>query len=250
MKLLTYFYKRLAFFFKKKINIDQEKLNFESLDELFTYYGTDKAKKVKNPYSKNSDLIIGHGYSKFYEKHLEFQKNSNFNLLEIGTWFGASSASFCKYFSKAKIFGLDKNFKFKYKSKNIIFIQCDIRTKNGLEKLKTQINGKKFRVIIDDGSHILTHIIENILFFINYIEQGGYLVIEDFNLPKNYDHLNDANNEEIFIDEIFTNITKKKYFKSKILSKDKQKYLFELIENIYIYKGNNKDSDIAFLKIR
>ena len=30
-----------------EINIDREKLNFESLDELFTYYGTDKDKKVK-----------------------------------------------------------------------------------------------------------------------------------------------------------------------------------------------------------
>ena len=225
-------------------------MNFESLDELFTYYGTDKAKKVKNPYSKNSDLFVGHGYSKFYEKHLEFLKNDNFNLLEIGTWFGASTASFCKYFPNAKVFGLDKNFKFKYKSKNIVFIQCDIRTNNGLEKLKNQINGKKFKVIIDDGSHILTHMIKNILFFISYIEQGGYLVIEDFNLPKNYDHLDDSSNEEIFMDEIFKNILKKKYFKSKILSKDKQKYLFELIENIYIYKGNSKDSDIAFLKIK
>ena len=102
MKLLTYFYKKSAFFFKKKINVDREKLNFESLDELFTYYGTDKAKKVKNPYSKNSDLFVGHGYSKFYEKHLEFSKNDNFNLLEIGTWYGASTASFCKYFLNAK----------------------------------------------------------------------------------------------------------------------------------------------------
>ena len=250
MNLLTYFYKKTAFFFKKKINIDLEKSNFESLDELFTYYGTDKAKKVKNPYSKNSELFVGHGYSKFYEKHLEFSKNDNFNLLEIGTWYGASTASFCKYFPNAKIFGLDKNFKFKYKSKNIIFIQCDIRTKYGLEKLKSRIHGKKFKVIIDDGSHILTHIIKNIFFFINYIEKGGYFIIEDFNLPKNYSYLNDASNEEIFIDEIFKNILRKKYFKSKILSKDKQKYLFELIENIYIYKGNNKDSDIAFLKIK
>ena len=52
------------------------------------------------------------------------------------------------------------------------------------------------------------------------------------------------------MDEIFKNILKKKYFKSKILSRDKQKYLFELIESIYIYKGNSKDSDIAFLKIK
>ena len=250
MKLLTYFYKRLAFFFKKKINIDNEKLNYRNLDELFTYYGTDKAKKVRTQYNKNSDLFIGHGYSKFYENHFAFLKNSNFNLLEIGTWFGASTASFCKYFPNAKIFGIDKNFKFKYKSKNISFIQCDIRTKIGLKKLSNKIYGKKFKIIIDDGSHILTHIIKNIIFFTNYIEQGGFFVIEDFNLPKNHNNLNDAEDKEIYIDEILKNIKQKKYFKSDILSKSKQKYLFETIENIYVYKGNSKDSDIAFLKIK
>ena len=142
MKLLTYFYKRLAFFLKKKINIDNEKLNYQNLDELFTYYGTDKAKKVRTQYNKNSDLFIGHGYSKFYENHFEFLKNVNFNLLEIGTWFGASTASFCKYFPNSKIFAIDKNFKLKYKSKNISFIQCDIRTKRGLKKL----SNKKFEL--------------------------------------------------------------------------------------------------------
>ena len=248
MKLLTYYYKRLTFFFKKKINIDNEELNYKNLDELFTYYGTDKAKKVRNQYNKNSDLFIGHGYSKFYENHFEFLKNTNFNLLEIGTWFGASSASFCKYFPNAKIFGIDKNFKFKYRSNNISFIQCDIRTKKGLKKLRNKIYGKKFKIIIDDGSHILTHIITNIIFFINYIERGGFFVIEDFNLPKYYKNLNDSNYKEIYIDEILKNIKQKKYFKSDILSKSKQKYLFETIENIYIYKGNTKDSDIAFLK--
>ena len=95
---------------------------------------------------------------------------------------------------------------------------------------------------------IFSLILLKIYFFINYRERWIFSG-EDFNF-KNYNNLNDANNEEIFIDEIFKNISRKKYFKSKILSKDKQKYLFELIENIYIYKGNSKDSDIAFLKIK
>ncbi len=250
MKLLTYTYKRLNFFFKKKINIDLERLNYTNLDDFFTYYGTDKAKKVKNQYDKNSNILIGHGYSKFYERHLEVLRNSSFNLLEIGTWFGASAASFCKYFTNAKIFGIDRNFKFKYKSKNITFIQCDLRSKKDLEKLSDKLYGKKFKIIVDDGSHILTHIIKNIIFFIRYIEKGGYFVIEDFNLPKNYNHLNDSENKEVFIDQILNNIEKKKYFKSDILSKPKQKYLFETIESIYIYKGDTKDSDIAFLKIK
>ena len=56
-----------------------------------------------------------------------------------------------------------------------------MRYKNNmvLEKLKNEFMEKKFKVIIDDGSHILTHIIKNI-FFINYIEKGGYFIIEDF----------------------------------------------------------------------
>ena len=74
MKLLTYFYKRVVFIFKEKINIDKEELTYQNLDELFTYYGTDKIKRVRNQYNKNLDIFIGHGYSKFYENHFNFLK--------------------------------------------------------------------------------------------------------------------------------------------------------------------------------
>ena len=47
--------------------------------------------------------MLGHFYT----------KNEKFNLLEIGTWEGASSASFTLYFPNAEIYGLDRNFKFK-----------------------------------------------------------------------------------------------------------------------------------------
>ena len=42
----------------------------------------------------NSNLIIGHGFDKFYEKHLSAFIDKKFDLLEIGTWKGASSAAF------------------------------------------------------------------------------------------------------------------------------------------------------------
>ena len=74
MKKITRYYKKLVFYFKKKIDIDSQKLNTTSLDEIFTFYGTDKATCVKNQYDKNSKLIVGHGYSKFYEKHFFFVK--------------------------------------------------------------------------------------------------------------------------------------------------------------------------------
>ena len=130
------------------------------------------------------------------------------------------------------------------------FYNCDLTDVSDLRKLEKKINEKQFKIIIDDGSHILSHIIKNLLFFFKYLQKGGYFVVEDFNAPRNYDYLNDSNNQELFFDEILFNIKSKNYFKSKILTRSDQKFLFENIESINIYKGKHKESDIAFLKKR
>ena len=251
MKKITRFYKKIVLNFKPKIDVDKINKNFHTLDEIFNYFGTDKGTNVKNQYDKNSDLIIGHGFAKFYEKHLSNFKNQNFNLLEIGTWLGASSAAFTIYFPQANIYGLDKELKFNYKSKRIKFINCDLTVDKEFKYLKKFIDNKKFKIIIDDGSHILTHIITNLKFFLKKVESGCYYIIEDFNAPKDQDHLNDSNGKEIFVEEMFIKIKNKEYFKSKILSKEDQNYLFENIEGIYTYQGNLKkplSSNIAFIK--
>ncbi|MDC0544865.1 hypothetical protein OAO00_00005, partial [Pelagibacteraceae bacterium] len=51
----------------------------------------------------------GHGYSKFYTNHLNHLKNEQINILEIGSYAGASAAAFAKYFPKANIFCFDVN---------------------------------------------------------------------------------------------------------------------------------------------
>ena len=251
MKKITRFYKKITLNLKPKINVDKITKNFNSLDEIFNYFGTDKGTNVKNQYDKNSDLIIGHGFAKFYENHLSSFKNQNFNLLEIGTWFGASLAAFAIYFPKANIFGVDRNFKFSYKSKRMKFINCDLTDGREFKDLKKFIDNKKFKIIIDDGSHILTHIIKNLKFFLKKVEGDCYYVIEDFNAPKDQTHLNDSNGKEIFIEEMFIKIKKREYFESKILSREDQSYLFENIGEIYTYEGNLKkplSSNIAFIK--
>ena len=75
MKKITRIYKKFTFLLKNKIDIDNQNINLSTLEEIFTFYGTDKATSVKNQYDVNSNLIIGHGYSKFYEQHFFiFQK--------------------------------------------------------------------------------------------------------------------------------------------------------------------------------
>jgi len=247
MKKITKLFKNIRFNFKKKIGLDNLSFDDYSLDQLFNYFGTDKGSHVQNPYSDDSDEILGHGFAKFYEKKLKKLKKKTFNMLEIGTWEGASTASFSLYFPKSFIYGIDRNYRFKYQSKNIKFLNCNIKKHSDLKEFEKQFRNKKFEVIIDDGSHLLNDMIFSLKFFFKYLDKKGIYVIEDFNAPVYFKELNDGKNNELLIQEILKKIKKKEKFKSKILNNSDQNYLFENISKVEYYKGKTKISDIAFL---
>ena len=47
MKKLSWYYKKIVFNFKKKIDLDKIQDKHNSLNELFNFYGTDKGTSVK-----------------------------------------------------------------------------------------------------------------------------------------------------------------------------------------------------------
>ena len=254
-KLILKLYKELIFKFKRKVDLDLKKLDLVSLNELFNYFQTDKGSAVNNPYSTDIDnthtTLIGHGYAKFYEFHFSYFKNENIKLLEIGTWKGASVASFYHYFNKAIIFCLDRNYKFQFKSNRINFFYCDTRNSNDLKKLEDLLIRKKseaFDIIIDDASHIYSDMLINFKNFFKKVKSGGFYVIEDFNHYKYYSHLNDSSFDSLEIEEIFKFLKKKKFFESDNLDKDFQYYCFNNISEITIHKGIQDDSYVAFIK--
>ncbi len=249
MKQITKIYKIFLFNLKRKIDLDNQ-IKKESLNELFNYFGTDKGTNVINPYSQESNEILGHGFAKFYEKKFKNIKYDKFEILEIGAWEGASTAAFMNYFPNSKIYCIDKNFRFKFRSKRVFFNYCDINDSRDLKKISTQFYQKKFKIIIDDASHILTDMIKSLKFFFNYLENDGIFIIEDFNAPVYFNSLNDSNNKEIMIGDLLKNLKRKKKFKSNILSDMDQEYLFDNISEIEIFKGKTQISDIAFLKRR
>jgi hypothetical protein len=255
-KIILSFYKELIFRFKKKINLDLKKLDLVTLNELFNYFGTDKGSAVNNPYNKDinkTSELIGHGYAKFYEFHFNHFKNKEIRLLEIGTWKGASIASFYYYFTKALIFCLDRNYKFQFQSNRINFCYCDTRSSSDIEKFENLLIKKQselFDIIIDDGSHIYSDILNNFENFFKKIKSGGFYVIEDFNHYKYYPHLNDASANSPEIEDIFKTLQNKENFDSINLSKDFQNYCFNKVSEITIHKGAQKDSHIAFIKKR
>ncbi len=248
MKEITKIYKKILFSFKNKINIDNQSFENKSLDDLFNYFGTDKGSKVINPYCDNSNDVLGHGFARFYEKNLLYLKNETFDLLEIGTWEGASTAALAVFFPNSRIYGLDKNFRFKYRSNRMFFNYCNINDNNDLKKFSSNHSIEKFKIVIDDASHILTDMIRSLKFFFEYVELGGYFIIEDFNAPIYFESLNDSDGKEMLMHNILKNLKNTKYFKSNILTKADQEFLFNNISKIQIYKGKTDISDIAFIK--
>jgi|TARA_Y100000389_G_scaffold163892_1_gene167347 predicted O-methyltransferase YrrM len=245
LNFFSLFKRNLIYKIKKKIPINHDHLNNKSLDELFHFFGSDKA----NIFKKNNSK--GHGYSNFYTNYLNHLKDKEINILEIGSYAGASAAAFVKYFPKAKIFCFDINISnFIYESSKIFVYGIDVNNEKRVKKILSKIffenQFSSFDLIIDDGSHYLSDILFSLNFFFKYVCKNGIYVIEDFKLPNYYQYNKNINH--ILVDEFLKNLEKKTLFTSSIINQENQKYLMNLIDKIEVRKGNLKDSDICFIK--
>ena len=244
MNFFSLFKRNIIYQLRRKILIDSDNINFKSLDKLFHHYGSDKAEIFK--FSNKT----GHGFSKFYEEKLENYKSKKINILEIGSYAGASAAAFVKYFPNVNIYCFDVNISnFKYKSKNIHVFGVDMKNekkiKKTLKNIFQQHKFNKFDIIIDDGSHYLNEILIGLKYFFSFVKNKGLYIIEDFKFPNYYQYNNNINH--IFVDEFLRNLVNKKLSSSNIFTQEEQLILIESIEKIENFKGNLKESDISFI---
>tara|TARA_Y100001970_G_scaffold282259_1_gene394739 strand:+ start:5188 stop:5937 length:750 start_codon:yes stop_codon:yes gene_type:complete len=239
--------RNLIYKFKKKIDIDND--NFKeknNLEKLFSFYKTDKANIIKNTNQK------GHGYSDFYQKHFSEIKNKNINILEIGSYSGASAAAFSKYFDNVNIYCLDVNLtNFKYKSKKIHPFGIDANNlslvNNFFKKIKFFETIKKFDIIIDDGSHLLSDQLKSLNFFLQHVKNNGFYVIEEYKFSEYFKHLKDTDQQNIR--NVIESIKNGKIVKNDFLTKTALDILNTNRSNIFEYKGQTPYSDILFVKI-
>ncbi|MDC3127362.1 class I SAM-dependent methyltransferase [Candidatus Pelagibacter bacterium] len=243
MNFFSLFKRKILYKFKKKINIDNDAINSNNLDELFHYYGSDKADIFKATKEK------GHGFSKFYSNKLNFLRNKDINILEIGSYSGASAAAFKKYFKNSKIYCFDINISnFKYSSKDLNVFGLDINDKKKIDKTLKEISTTQeyFDLIIDDGSHNLSDILFGLKYLFKHLKKKGIYIIEDFKHPNYYDYNKNINH--ILVDQLLDNLKNKNFFESNLFNKTEQNYFFEKIKKIEIFKGSLKDSDISFIE--
>lgn len=135
-----------------------------SLDDIGIKHKTDKASNR-------------HGFLAHYERLLAPIREQSFDMLEIGVLNGASIRMWHEYLPAARIVGVDlKPIHIEDHLPRYTFVkgsQADPRI------LRQLVESYKFRLIIDDGSHLWGHQIFTFQTLFPWLEEGGIYICED-----------------------------------------------------------------------
>jgi hypothetical protein len=136
-----------------------------TLDRLAKLYGTDKS----------SD---NHNYCVKYEKYLPFNRYDKINILEIGILDGKSLLTWKDYFYRSNILGVDINPDCKQYEEERITVEIGSQADGNFLSRVWQQYGP-FDMILDDGSHMNSHMIYSFEHLWGSVKSGGVYVIED-----------------------------------------------------------------------
>jgi len=241
-------------FFPAKKNLDKiaqqnQSLYERDLNYLFEYFNSDKGLSFTDQYvqpiKKNNIRIQAHGYSKFYEKHLNSRKLDKCNILELGSFYGNAAAALYFYFKNSKIYSGDIfPDLFRYKSKRIENFYIDSSEEKSLN-LFAKKNPIQFDIIIEDAGHFFKDQIISLFILFKKLKPGGLFVIEELDFPDTRLDMN-INNEKPTLRSILLHVKNNKDFKSKYILDEEKKYFLNNFETIEILKGLK--NEIAFIK--
>ena len=159
-----------------------------TLDRLAKLYGTDKS----------SD---NHNYCVKYEKYLPFNRYDKINILEIGILDGKSLLTWKDYFYRSNILGVDINPDCKQYEEERITVEIGSQADGNFLSRVWQQYGP-FDMILDDGSHMNSHMIYSFEDLWGIVKSCGVYVIEDIGCSywEDYDggYLKETSSVEYF----------------------------------------------------
>jgi hypothetical protein len=142
----------------------------DDLKKLSLLYGTDKWGI--------------HYYAQHYETHFRHLRNKKLNILEIGIGGyndteggGGSLRAWRTFFPNSTIYGLDIYDKKFHEEKRIKTFICSQDDPVSLKEVATKIGN--IDIIIDDGSHINSHVIKTFHTLFPLLNQNGIYIVED-----------------------------------------------------------------------
>lgn len=183
------------------------------LCELFLKYKADKCP------------AIAHSYSPHYYNILKHFKNEPICILEIGVGslsvmqkyigkeyeVGASLKAWRDFFPNAQIFGLDIDRTALFESDRIKCFYSDQADSESLHSAISEIrkysnnDGLLFDIIIDDGSHQKSHMINSFETLSCYVKVNGFYIIEDIK-NRYMRHLSNMNSQTMRLEHKYHGI--------------------------------------------
>lgn len=176
---------------------DKEGLNTFKIDSAIKSISPSLLEKVDWSISENIDIPSGdlygywrnipgahkwHHYFSIYEKIFNVHRSRPIRVLEIGVYKGASVKMWKEYFHKETVIvGVDINANCSQfeDSESNLFIRIGSQDDNEFMKNVIDEFGK-FDIIIDDGSHITSHMIASFNYlFENGLNNDGIYFVED-----------------------------------------------------------------------
>jgi hypothetical protein len=162
----------------------------EALSNLFRMYGSDKSS--------------AHNYHIFYAHIFNtLGINNPLNLLEIGLGTvnpgivssmcgvgtpGASLRAFRDYLVNSSIYGADVDKDILFEEERIKTCYVDQLDATQFQNIKDSFGDIKYDIIIDDGLHSIGANFNTLLFALDNIKLGGWIVIEDIGSVYPHDH--------------------------------------------------------------
>jgi glycosyltransferase involved in cell wall biosynthesis len=149
-----------------------------NLCEIAMQFNSDKC-----PYSKETTSGHRHPYTPVYDTLFSSLRTQSINIAEIGIEKNDSINIWRKYFPNADIYGFEYNEQYLQEAinqnlSNVYYEKIDVQDANNIRETFQTIN-KKYDILIDDSTHLFEDQIRVIQNSIEYLNEGGILVVED-----------------------------------------------------------------------
>ena len=149
-----------------------------NLCEIAMQFNSDKC-----PYSKETTSGHRHPYTPVYDTLFSSLRTQSINIAEIGIEKNDSINIWRKYFPNANIYGFEYNDEYLKNAinqnlSNVTYEKIDVTISNNIRETFQKI-GIKYDILIDDATHLFEDQIRVIQNSIEYLNEGGILVVED-----------------------------------------------------------------------
>lgn len=205
-----------------------------------------------------SDKVYGHNFIPIYETYFKSLKKKPLNILEIGIGGyedpksgGESLLMWSEYFKNSKIIGADLFEKCLNLPKRVETTCLDQSKAKDLDYLGKSKGS--FDIIIDDGSHVSSHVILTFQTLWKYLNNNGLYIVEDTQTSywKKLGGYNNQNEKRAttFFSQLTDGLNYKEFlhdYQPSVIEKELE--FIHFYHNIIVIKKNKQEKNSLFVK--